>query len=218
MFGASKDLCASGLRLGCLHSRNAALNQALVNLAYFCLPSSAVQWAFARLLGDGAWLAGFVAENARRLRASYEALTGALDALAAARGGDGGGSGCDGADGSANGSGGGGGHVNGSAAAAPPPVPLRYTPARAAMFLWLDCRAALRAPTWDEEAALWRRMVDDKKLLLTPGQACHAAEPGFFRICWAWMPAEALPVAVARIAAACAEHRAGVPVSAAAAE
>ncbi len=43
IFGMSKDFCASGLRLGCLHSRNAALNKAMVNLTYFTLPSSIVQ-------------------------------------------------------------------------------------------------------------------------------------------------------------------------------
>lgn len=45
IFGMSKDFCASGLRLGCLHSRNASLNSALVNLAYFTLPSSPTQVA-----------------------------------------------------------------------------------------------------------------------------------------------------------------------------
>ncbi|GBF93602.1 1-aminocyclopropane-1-carboxylate synthase [Raphidocelis subcapitata] len=169
IFGASKDFCASGLRLGCLHSRNATLNSALVNLAYFTLPSSVVQCMFAQLFGDAAFMGRFVAENNRRLAASYEALTGALDAL---------------------------------------PEPVPYTPASAAMFLWIDLRAGLREATWEEEDSLWAHMVKSKRLLLTPGRACHAAAPGFFRICWAWMPTEALPVAAARMAEAVSEHRA----------
>lgn len=38
---------------------------------------------------------------------------------------------------------------------------------------------------------------------MTPGEACHAAQPGFFRCCWAWVPTEALPAAVDRIAKCC---------------
>ena len=36
----------------------------------------------------------------------------------------------------------------------------------------------------------------------TIGENCHAHEPGFFRLCWAWVPAEALPEAVRRMRAA----------------
>ncbi len=33
------------------------------------------------------------------------------------------------------------------------------------------------------------------------GEQCHGPEPGYFRVCWAWMPhAGALPVAVRRLA------------------
>jgi aspartate/methionine/tyrosine aminotransferase len=35
VFGFSKDFCASGLRVGCLLSRNSALNKALDNISYF---------------------------------------------------------------------------------------------------------------------------------------------------------------------------------------
>jgi 1-aminocyclopropane-1-carboxylate synthase len=35
VFGFSKDFCASGLRVGCLLSKNAALNKALDNISYF---------------------------------------------------------------------------------------------------------------------------------------------------------------------------------------
>lgn len=37
------------------------------------------------------------------------------------------------------------------------------------------------------------------QVILTPGKDCHAAEPGFFRLCFAWMPPKALPEAVRRI-------------------
>lgn len=35
VFGFSKDFCASGLRVGCLYSKNEALNRSLDNIAYF---------------------------------------------------------------------------------------------------------------------------------------------------------------------------------------
>lgn len=38
-----------------------------------------------------------------------------------------------------------------------------------------------------------------RQVILTPGKDCHAAEPGFFRLCFAWMPPKALPEAVRRI-------------------
>jgi DNA-binding transcriptional MocR family regulator len=76
---------------------------------------------------------------------------------------------------------------------------IPFTPAVAAMFVWVDLRHLLAEPTSDAEWALWNTMVDDFKLLLTPGVTCHATEPGFFRMCYAWCPAEALPVAVARL-------------------
>lgn len=35
--------------------------------------------------------------------------------------------------------------------------------------------------------------------LHTAGEQCHAPEPGYFRVCWAWVPPSALPVAVQRL-------------------
>jgi 1-aminocyclopropane-1-carboxylate synthase len=82
--------------------------------------------------------------------------------------------------------------------------------ARAAMFCWIDLREGLAAfggeeagagGGWAAERALWRALVRDARVLVTPGEACHAPEPGYFRVCWAWMPREALPIAVRRIRA-----------------
>jgi 1-aminocyclopropane-1-carboxylate synthase len=82
---------------------------------------------------------------------------------------------------------------------------IPYLPAVAGMFTWIDLRAAFggRSGTWEDEDALWRRLVAPPcRVVLTPGAACHAAEPGFFRLCWAWTSPDALPVAIDRIAAA----------------
>lgn len=78
---------------------------------------------------------------------------------------------------------------------------LKYMPACAAMFCWLDLRSLLREPTFAAEFQLWKEVLDEQKVVLTPGEACHYAEPGFFRLCYASMPPEHLKVACARLAA-----------------
>jgi 1-aminocyclopropane-1-carboxylate synthase len=49
----SQDFCASGLRMGCLLSRNAQLNTALGNLGYFACCSNHTQARFAAAPGSG---------------------------------------------------------------------------------------------------------------------------------------------------------------------
>jgi len=63
----------------------------------------------------------------------------------------------------------------------------------------LHCSHALAEPSWEGELALWRRVCDEAKIILTPGRDCHAAQPGFFRLCFAWVPPEALPEAIHRL-------------------
>lgn len=76
---------------------------------------------------------------------------------------------------------------------------IPFLPAVGGMFVWVDLRRWLPEPTWEAELALWQRICNDAKVVLTPGKDCHAAEPGFFRLCFAWMPPEALPEAVRRL-------------------
>lgn len=52
---------------------------------------------------------------------------------------------------------------------------------------------------WEAERKFWQRVCDDCKIILTPGHDCHAAEPGHFRLCFAWMPPVALKEAVQRL-------------------
>ena len=68
------------------------------------------------------------------------------------------------------------------------------------MFVWIDLRAWLAAPGgWEAEAALWSQVCDDCHVILTPGQSCYAAKPGFFRLCFAWVPPAALDDALERL-------------------
>ena len=101
-----------------------------------------------------------------------------------------------------------------------PRVGLPCLPASAGMFVWLDLRAPLRAfiaslartrtgphaltctegpPTWEDEEAFHRAIVERARVVLTPGAACHALEPGFARCCFAWMGPKSVEVAFDRL-------------------
>lgn len=62
-------------------------------------------------------------------------------------------------------------------------------------------RRWLQEPTWEGEAALWKGVCDSCRVILTPGKPCHAPAPGFFRLCFAWVPRQALADAVGRLGA-----------------
>jgi aspartate/methionine/tyrosine aminotransferase len=75
------------------------------------------------------------------------------------------------------------------------------------MFVWLDLGAFLPriaaangdaaaaatsttdggVRTWESERELSRVLREEHRLLFTPGEACHCPEPGYFRMCFAWM-------------------------------
>ena len=74
-----------------------------------------------------------------------------------------------------------------------------YAPASAAFFVFCDFRSFLEGPSWEDEGRLWRRMLDEAGVNLTPGSACRAPEPGFFRLCYAGVEPRALDEAFARL-------------------
>ena len=78
---------------------------------------------------------------------------------------------------------------------------IGHIPAAAGFFLLADFRRFLDEPTWEAEARLWRRVVDEANVNITPGSACRIAEPGFMRICFATEPADTVVTAIRRIAA-----------------
>lgn len=76
---------------------------------------------------------------------------------------------------------------------------ISYYSAEAAFFLICDLRAYLDAPTWEAERRLWRRILDEANVNLTPGEACRINEPGFFRVCYATQSGPGVQEAVARL-------------------
>jgi aspartate/methionine/tyrosine aminotransferase len=53
--------------------------------------------------------------------------------------------------------------------------------------------------TWEAERALWLQILDEARVNLTPGAACHNGEPGFMRLCYAGLPTETVEVGVHRL-------------------
>ena len=74
-----------------------------------------------------------------------------------------------------------------------------YIPAEAGVFTVLDLRSYLTEQTWEAEHVLWLRILDEARVNLTPGVACHNGEPGFMRLCYAGLPTEKLEVGVRRV-------------------
>jgi aspartate/methionine/tyrosine aminotransferase len=65
---------------------------------------------------------------------------------------------------------------------------IPFVLAGAGFFVLLDLRGFLRQATWEAEHALWRRLLDQAGVNLTPGAALRAPEPGFARLCFAGVP------------------------------
>jgi aspartate/methionine/tyrosine aminotransferase len=76
---------------------------------------------------------------------------------------------------------------------------IKHLPADAGIFLMCDLRPFLDESSWAGEDALWRRMISVANVNLTPGSACRATEPGFFRLCYASEPTDAVVAAIGRL-------------------
>ena len=106
---------------------------------------------------------------------------------------------------------------------------LPIVPATSSIFAFIDLRSLMRKPvssdrngdkeaTYHDEMELFNSLCDryifsllfnsthfhydfSRGVVLTPGSCCHCPAPGFFRVCYAYVPYEVLAVAVERIVA-----------------
>jgi aspartate/methionine/tyrosine aminotransferase len=78
-------------------------------------------------------------------------------------------------------------------------IGIPYVPADSGFFVWIDLRPWLREPTPAGEQDLWARLVEEARVVLTPGLSCRAAEPGMFRLCFAAVPEGGIEVGMKRI-------------------
>jgi aspartate/methionine/tyrosine aminotransferase len=76
---------------------------------------------------------------------------------------------------------------------------IPFVDAEAGLFLLADLRQFIDEDTWAGENRLWRRILDETNVNLTPGSACHIGEPGFMRICFATEPPNVVASAISRI-------------------
>ncbi|GFP91480.1 1-aminocyclopropane-1-carboxylate synthase [Phtheirospermum japonicum] len=76
---------------------------------------------------------------------------------------------------------------------------IKCLESNAGLFCWMDLRHLLKEPTFEGEMGLWRVIISDVKLNVSPGSSFHCHEPGWFRVCFANMDDETVQVALRRI-------------------
>lgn len=78
-------------------------------------------------------------------------------------------------------------------------VGIKCLQSNAGLFLWMDLRRLLKKQTWEAEMELWRTIIYEVKINVSPGSSFHCDEPGWFRVCYANMDDLAVEVALKRI-------------------
>ncbi|XP_061344430.1 1-aminocyclopropane-1-carboxylate synthase 3-like [Gastrolobium bilobum] len=78
---------------------------------------------------------------------------------------------------------------------------IRCLKSNAGLFCWVDLRHLLSSSTFEAEKELWKRILWEVGLNISPGSSCHCSEPGWFRICFANMSEDTLQVAMLRMKA-----------------
>ncbi|GAA0185506.1 transaminase [Lithospermum erythrorhizon] len=69
----------------------------------------------------------------------------------------------------------------------------------AGLFCWMNLSPLLENPTLECELNLWKKILHEVKLNISPGSSCHCSEPGWFRVCFANMSEQTLEVGLQRI-------------------
>ncbi|GLT58641.1 hypothetical protein SLA2020_315150 [Shorea laevis] len=69
------------------------------------------------------------------------------------------------------------------------------------LFVWMDLRMLLKDPSFEAEIELWKVIISEVKLNVSPGSSFHCLEPGWFRVCFANMDDNTMEVALSRIKA-----------------
>ncbi|XP_061338946.1 1-aminocyclopropane-1-carboxylate synthase 3-like [Gastrolobium bilobum] len=69
----------------------------------------------------------------------------------------------------------------------------------AGLFSWVDMRHLLHSNTFEAEMELWKKIVYEVRLNISPGSSCHCTEPGWFRVCFANMSEDTLNLAMKRL-------------------
>lgn len=76
---------------------------------------------------------------------------------------------------------------------------IPYLPGEAGFFFLCDMRPFMPEVTWEAEADLWRWLLDDVNVNLTPGADCRIGEPGFMRLVFAAEETDVIVAGVERM-------------------
>ncbi|GAB4846845.1 1-aminocyclopropane-1-carboxylate synthase 3 [Ancistrocladus abbreviatus] len=76
---------------------------------------------------------------------------------------------------------------------------IRCLQSNAGLYCWVDMRHLLKSKTFEAEMDLWKSILYQVGLNISPGSSCHCSEPGWFRVCFANMSKETLTLAMQRI-------------------
>ncbi|KAF7826099.1 1-aminocyclopropane-1-carboxylate synthase 1-like [Senna tora] len=74
-------------------------------------------------------------------------------------------------------------------------------PSNAGLFCWMNLRSLMKEKTFEEEMMLWRVIVNEVKLNVSPGSSFNCVEAGWYRVCFANMDDETVEIALRRIEA-----------------
>ncbi|KAL0924060.1 hypothetical protein M5K25_004865 [Dendrobium thyrsiflorum] len=69
----------------------------------------------------------------------------------------------------------------------------------AGLFCWMNLTQMLEEKSMEGELRLWKMILNEVKLNVSPGSSCYCVEPGWFRVCFANMTEETLDVALRRL-------------------
>lgn len=78
-------------------------------------------------------------------------------------------------------------------------VGIRSLKSNAGLYIWMDLRKLLKETTFEAEMELWKMIIHEVKINVSPGASFHCSEPGWFRVCFANMDDETMRVALIRI-------------------
>ncbi|KAI5383213.1 1-aminocyclopropane-1-carboxylate synthase 7 [Lathyrus oleraceus] len=69
----------------------------------------------------------------------------------------------------------------------------------AGLFCWMNMSGLLKETSKEGELELWKEILNEVRLNISPGCSCHCSEAGWFRVCFANMSEETLEIALERI-------------------